>query len=77
MARYENTDFIDKQNNNDDMILYKVTDVQKILGCCPKTAYKIFKSKSFPSKQIGRRYYIEKSKFMKWLDTYENEHFYI
>ncbi len=74
MARYENTSFIDVQNNG-DMVLYKVKDLQRILGCGKNKAYSIMESSGFPRVQIGREYYVEKEAFAKWIKLNTNKSF--
>lgn len=55
--------------NNHDIVLYKVKDVHRIIGCGRNTAYKIFQSPDFPRIRIGGQYYVEKEEFEKWLDS--------
>lgn len=55
------------QENDEDVILYDVQKIQDILHCGRNAAYNLMKSKDFPSIQIGKRLYIEKKEFERWL----------
>ena len=54
--------------NNEDVILYDVLKIQEILHCVRNAAYNLMNSKEFPSIQIGKRLYIEKKEFEKWIN---------
>lgn len=56
------------QANNEDVILYDVSKIQEILHCGRNAAYNLMNSKDFPSIQIGKRLYIEKKEFEKWIN---------
>mgnify|MGYP004675170777 CR=1 FL=1 len=54
---------------NDEKIL-RISDVQKHLGISKTRAYELVKLRSFPKIQIGHRYYIPESAYMKWLEDF-------
>ena len=56
------------QEKNEDIILYDVPKIQEILHCGRNVAYNLMNSKDFPSIQIGKRLYIEKKEFEKWIN---------
>lgn len=51
-----------------DIILYTVKDIQEIFKCGINQAYQIVHSNGFPKIQIGRKIYIPKDKFEKWIN---------
>lgn len=56
------------QENNENIILYDVPKLQEILHCGRNAAYNLMNSKDFPSIQIGKRLYVEKKEFEKWIN---------
>lgn len=58
-------------------VFLKPSDVYKILGCGKNKGYKIISSKAFPRIQIGKRYYIPRDKFLRWMSTYLHGEFKI
>ena len=55
------------QTNNEDVVLYDVSKIQQILHCGRNVAYNLMNSKDFPSIQVGKRLYVEKKEFEKWI----------
>lgn len=55
------------QVDNEDIILYDVPKIQQILHCGRNVAYNLMNSKDFPSIQVGKRLYVEKKEFEKWI----------
>ena len=47
--------------------------VKEYLGCNNTTLYGLLKSRTFPSFRIGKRYYIEKDKFLVWMENKQKE----
>ena len=43
--------------------------VAKTLGCSLTVAYRLLKSDGFPHTVSGQRVYIDKGKFLSWLDA--------
>lgn len=54
--------------NEEDVIL-SVSDIQKIFNCGKNQAYEIIRIKGFPVMKIGRKHYIYKKAFIKWLEN--------
>lgn len=52
----------------ENTIVYKVKDIQAILGIGKNQAYKLVKSGEFPYRKIGSTYLIPKAGFDKWLN---------
>ncbi len=48
--------------------LMTIKELQNYLGIGKDKAYKLAKSKSFPSAKIGGRYYVIKHDFVVWLE---------
>lgn len=57
---------IDEGNSINKDIL-RVDDLVAILGIGRNTAYNLMRSKDFPSKQIGRQWFISTNSFEYWL----------
>lgn len=47
--------------------LYDVNEIKKIFSCGKNTAYDIMNSSGFPSIRVGRKIFVEKEEFEKWL----------
>ena len=58
----------------DDIVLYRVSDIQKIFGCGRKKAYEIVHLKDFPSFRVDGVIYVEKDALKKWISksAYKN-----
>ena len=54
-------------NKEDDVIIYTIKDIQRILGIGKNNAYKLLQLPSFPFIKIGKRYLIPKDDFEKWI----------
>ena len=52
-----------------DVILVRVSDIQRIFGCGRKKAYKIMHIPSFPSFKLDGIIYVEQGAFLKWMST--------
>lgn len=50
----------------EDMIT--VNDIAKHLGISKTTAYKLVRYKGFPKMYIGKRCFIKKDRYLKWVD---------
>jgi hypothetical protein len=48
--------------------MISVNEIRQHLHLSPERVYKLVKTKGFPMLQIGHRYYIQKDKYLKWLD---------
>ena len=53
--------------------LLTAKEVKEYLKCNNTTLYALLKERTFPSFRIGSRYYIEKEKFILWMDRKEKE----
>lgn len=60
-------------NKEDDIIVYTVHDVARILQIGKTTAYQLVASEAFPTFRINRRYYITKDNFEKWMRYHTNK----
>ena len=54
---------------------YRVSDVQRILGCGRDRAYQIMRSKGFPAITIGRQRYVSPEAFERWAQAYEGKEY--
>lgn len=43
--------------------------VARSLGCSLNTAYALLNSKDFPRSVVGNRVYIDKEKFLEWIEA--------
>lgn len=50
-------------------------DIKAIIGCSKNRAYELMHSRSFPSIQIGHRFYVERTAFERWIGTYTGRKF--
>ncbi len=48
-------------------------EVKEYLKCNNTTLYSLLKQRTFPSFRIGKRYFIEEDKFIKWMENKEKE----
>jgi excisionase family DNA binding protein len=48
--------------------MISVSEIRKHLHISEERVYKLIKTKGFPLLQIGHRYYIQKDKYLKWLE---------
>lgn len=75
MNRLKPKNHYDKDVNigkgEDQVILYSIKDVQKILGRSEKFVYELFRQPDFPCFTVGRCKYIEHRKFQEWIDNLE------
>ena len=60
--------------NPDDVkgvhVFLSINDVQKILGCGQNTVYDLVNQRDFPKIRIGKRNYIPREEFLRWVSTY-------
>ncbi len=59
---------ISKTVSTSEPVIYSVKDIQKILGCGEKFAYKLKRSNCFQSIKINSKYIITKQKLNDWLE---------
>ena len=55
------------EDNKNDIILYRVSDIQKIFGCGRKKAYEIMHIKGFPSFRLDGILYVEDGALRNWI----------
>lgn len=55
--------------------LLTAKDLRSIIGCSKNRAYELMHSRSFPSIQIGHRFYVERTAFERWIGTYTGRKF--
>lgn len=60
---------------NENTIIYRIPQLMQVLGICRDKAYKLMKSKSFPSIKIGSSYIVTKDALEEWLNTYAHRVF--
>lgn len=53
------------------MELLTAKDIQKYFSCGKNRAYNIIHTNGFPTIRIGKRLYIPKQEFEKWLNYYK------
>lgn len=54
-----------------------VKDIKRSLGCGINRAYEIVNQKDFPKIKIGKRLYIPKDEYKKWLQSYVRKEYKI
>lgn len=52
-----------------DIIIYVVDDISKILHIGRTKAYQLMSADAFPSFRLNRRLYVTKNNFEKWLNS--------
>jgi excisionase family DNA binding protein len=57
--------------------MLQIKDVKNILGCSLPMAYDIIKCHDFPKIRIGRRFFIPKEAFEKWVNNYTGKEYKI
>ena len=62
-----------KSGGNPD--IYRVDELTQLLPIGRDKAYKLMRSKAFPSIQIGRTYIVRKDDFDSWLGSYRGKSF--
>lgn len=55
--------------------IYRVEELTQILPIGRDKAYKLMRSKAFPSIQIGKTYLVRKDDFDSWLVSYRGKSF--
>lgn len=60
---------------NENTIIYRIPQLMQVLGICRDKAYKLMKSKSFPSIKIGSSYIVTKDALEEWLNTHAHRVF--
>lgn len=60
---------------DNDIIVYTVGDIQRIMSLGRTRAYELMRSDGFPSIKLNNRIYITKKNFEKWLDKNTNKVF--
>lgn len=61
--------------SDNDIIVYTVSDIQRIMSLGRTRAYELMRSDGFPSIKLNNRIYITKTNFEKWLDKNTNKVF--
>jgi hypothetical protein len=61
--------------SDNDIIVYTVSDIQRIMSLGRTRAYELMRSDGFPSIKLNNRIYITKKNFEKWLDKNTNKVF--
>lgn len=61
---------IEYMNNldNNDIVLYTVTDIQKMFNFGRTKAYELLAADGFPSFKINNRVYVEREQLLFWLN---------
>lgn len=50
-------------------LLWTVTDLQQVIGCGRRQAYEMVNRKDIPTIRLGKRIYIPRDAFIRWLDS--------
>lgn len=58
---------------NDEIVMYGVKDVQRILHLGKNNVYKLIQLPNFPVIQIGKKYIIPKKEFEQWISNSLNK----
>lgn len=60
--------------NNNGILPELITpkEVKAYLGCNDVTLYALLKQKDFPSFRVGKRFYINRERFIKWMERKEH-----
>ena len=66
LVSHKNMEINDKQTT--EKKTYTVSEIQKILGISPSTAYALIRENLFHSVKVGRSIRISKSSFDAWLN---------
>lgn len=61
--------------SDNDIIVYTVSDIQRIMSLGRTRVYELMRSDGFPSIKLNNRIYITKKNFEKWLDKNTNKVF--
>lgn len=61
--------------DDSDIVLYTVSDIQKVFGIGRTKAYELMSADGFPSFRINNRMYIERSKLSSWIEKRTGKQF--
>lgn len=50
------------------LLLWTVADLQQVIGCGRRQAYELCNREGFPVIRMGKRIYIPRDGFLKWLE---------
>lgn len=50
-------------------LLWTVADLQQVIGCGRRQAYELCNRQGFPVIRMGKRIYVSRDGFMKWLEA--------
>ena len=56
-----------KDNAREDIVIYDIKDIQRVLKIGKNNAYKLFQLPNFPIIKIGKKYLVPKDEFEKWV----------
>ena len=73
MAKYEN--LLNDRIDNPDVVLYNVSDIQRIFQIGRTSAYRLMSAKGFPSIRLNNRLYVSKERLKAWSDKYTGKEF--
>ena len=73
MAKYEN--LLNDRIDNPDVVLYNVSDIQRIFQIGRTSAYRLMSAKGFPSIRLNNRLYVSKERLKAWIDKYTGKEF--
>lgn len=63
--------YLDSNGKADEKRVYTVKEIQKILGICRSTAYRLVESEEFHCVKVCGHYRISKKCFERWLEEKE------
>ena len=61
-----NTEIVENENDNDELVFLTPMDVAKAMGCSIPAARQLFHRPDFPSIKVGKNFKVLKSAFIKW-----------
>ena len=59
----------DAQRDPMNLLLWTVADLQHVVGCGRRQAYELCNRQGFPVIRMGKRIYVSRDGFMKWLEA--------
>ena len=66
MIENNNTETIETENKNEEIVFLTPMDVAKIIGCSVQAARELFYREDFPTIKVGKNFKVMKSAFIDW-----------
>mgnify|MGYP000854049318 FL=1 len=61
--------------NMDEKLILSPKDIQELTGFGRTQVYELWRRPDFPGKRLGRRLFVSKKAFERWLETKDEEEF--